>query len=89
MKVTIFYRPDSEHARSVEEFVHEFERRYPGTPITLMDIDTIEGTEAGGIYDVIQYPTVLALSNDGSTLQRWDNGMMPLMGELVYYANQA
>lgn len=88
MKVTIFYRPESEHARSVEEFVHEFERRYPDSPITLQNIDTKEGSGAAEVYDVMQYPTVLALSNDGTTLQRWDNGLMPLMGEVAYYANQ-
>lgn len=88
MKVTIFYRPDSEHARTVEEFVHEFGRIHPDAPITLLDIDSVEGGNAAAIYDIVQYPTVLALSNDGTMLQRWDNGLMPLMGELAYYANQ-
>ena len=88
MKVLIFYRQDTEARRAVEEFVHEFKRRYPESELTLMDPDSIEGSRKAEVYDIMQYPTTLALSNDGSTLQRWDNGMMPLMGELAYYATQ-
>lgn len=88
MKVLILYRQDSETHRAVDEFVHEFQRRHPEHELTLMDADSIEGSQKAEVYDVVQYPTVLAISNDGSTLQRWDNGMMPLMSELAYYANQ-
>lgn len=88
MKVLILYRQDSETHRVVDEFIHEFQRRYPEAELTLMDADSVEGSQKADVYDVLQYPTVLALSNDGSTLQRWDNGMMPLMSELAYYSNQ-
>lgn len=88
MKVLIFYRPNSEHARKVEEFMHDFGRLYPDAPITTLDVDSVNGIQQAEIYDVVQYPTLLALSNDGTTLQRWDSGLMPLMNELAYYIHQ-
>ena len=86
MKVLIFYRPNSEHSRVVEEYVVEFSKQYPDQPLTLLDVDSKEGSRQAEVYDVVSYPTVLALSDDGSTLQRWDNGQMPLKGEVAYYA---
>lgn len=88
MKVLIFYRQDSEERRIVDEFIHEFHRRYPELELTLTDVDTVEGSKDADIYDVVQYPTVIATSNDGATLQRWDPGQMPLMNEVAYFANQ-
>ena len=88
MKVLIFYRPDSEHARLVEEFMHEFGRRYPEYPLTTVDIDSPKGSRDAEIYDIVQYPTVLAITDAGNTLQRWDSGLMPLLNEVAYFANQ-
>jgi methyl coenzyme M reductase alpha subunit len=88
MKVLIFYKVDSETRRQVDEFVHEFKRRYPDQDLDLIDVDTIHGSQEADIYDIVQYPSVIATSNDGATLQRWDPGQMPLMNEVAYYSNQ-
>ena len=88
MKVLIFYQPVSEHARTVEEFMHEFNRRYPESELTLVDVDSIKGSQQAEVYDIIQYPTVMATTDAGATLQRWDGGVMPLMNEVAYFANQ-
>jgi methyl coenzyme M reductase alpha subunit len=88
MKVLIFYRPESEQSRSVDEFVHEFTHRHPGSELTLVDVDSVAGAQQAEVYDVMQYPTVVAVGNDGATLQRWDSGMMPLINEVAYYTNQ-
>ncbi len=88
MKVLIFYRVDSEQRRVVDEFMHEFKRRYPELELSLKDVDSISGSKDTDTYDIVQYPTVIATGNDGATLQRWDAGLMPLMNEVAYYANQ-
>jgi methyl coenzyme M reductase alpha subunit len=88
MKVLIFYRVDSEEHRLVDEFIHEFKRRYPELELTLTDVDSIAGSRDADVYDVVQYPTVIAVSNSGATLQRWAAGQMPLMNEVAYFANQ-
>lgn len=87
MKVLIFYRPQSEQARLVEEFIHEFGRRYPEHTLTTVDVDSPKGSVDAEIYDIVQYPTVIATSEVGATLMRWDSGLMPLMNEVAYFAN--
>lgn len=88
MKVLIFYRLKSEQARLVEEFIHEFGRRYPHHELTIVDVDSPKGSVDAELYDIVQYPTVLATTDAGATLQRWDSGMMPLLNEVAYFANQ-
>lgn len=88
MKVLIFYRPESEQSRAVDEFVHEFNHRHPGAELTLVDVDSVNGSRQAAVYDVMRHPTVIATGDDGSALQRWDNGLMPLINEVAYYTSQ-
>ncbi len=87
MKVSILYRPDSEHTRRVEEFVHDFQRAQATRKVELVDLNTREGTAMAELYDVIQYPAILALANDGQLLKGWQ-GDFPLMDELAYYTQE-
>lgn len=86
MKVMVLYRPHSEHAHAVEEFVRELQRRSQANKIELVDIDTRDGSATASLYDVMQYPAVLALQNDGQLLKEWEGSTMPLYNEVSYYA---
>jgi thioredoxin-like negative regulator of GroEL len=86
MKVVVLYRPNSEHARMVEEYVHDLERRAPAK-IDLVSVDTRDGSATATLYDVMQYPAVLALQNDGQLLKDWQGSTMPMMNEVSYYAS--
>ncbi len=88
MKVLVFYRKGQETERLVEDFMRDYARLYPDSEITLVDVDTVEGSQQVELYDVVRYPTVIAARDDGGSLQRWDSGLMPLMNEVAYYANQ-
>lgn len=85
MKVVVLYRPNSEHARSVEEFVTELERRKHGAKVELVSVDTRDGSATASLYDVIQYPAILALQNDGQLLKDWQGSTMPLLNDVSYY----
>lgn len=85
MKVVVLYRPNSEHGRSVEEFASELERRSRGGKVELMNIDTRDGSATASLYDVMQYPAVLALQNDGQLLKEWQGSTMPLLNDVSYY----
>lgn len=89
MRIVILYRPASEHARVVEEYIADFQRFHPGLAIETHNIDSIEGSRLAQTYEIMQYPAVLALTSEGQAQQQWvgvDN--MPLMNDLAYYANQ-
>ena len=84
MKVYIIYQSDSDHARRVEEYVHDFRKEQVTRKVDLLDVNTKDGAHTAALYDVVQYPAVLALANDGQILKSWQ-GEFPLMNELAYY----
>ncbi|HEX5796936.1 MAG TPA: hypothetical protein VFX86_00950 [Candidatus Saccharimonadales bacterium] len=88
MKVVILYRPNSEKARNVEEFAREFARRYMDKKLELVSIDTRDGSATATLYDVMKYPAVLALADDGQVIHEWQDSM-PLMNEISYYTTTA
>ncbi len=84
MKALILYRPNSEHARAVDEWLREFKTRSTGV-IELIDVDSKEGAVTAELYDILQYPAVLAVSEDGQMLQRWPGEPLPLINDVVGY----
>lgn len=89
MKVVILYRPASEHATSIEGFAEDFIRVHADRHLELVSVDTRDGASLATLYDVVSYPAVLALGDDGQLLQYWQGDNLPLMNELAYYAHSA
>lgn len=84
MKTILFYRPNSEHASTVEQYVRDFAQR-TGKQLPVMDVDSREGIDLCRLYDVVKYPTIIAIDNTGQELQRWDGDMLPQIGEVSFY----
>lgn len=85
MKLIVLYRPESEHGRSIDEFTREFQKRHEDTPLELQNIDTRDGTALASLYDIMQFPAILALRDDGSVLKIWEGNELPLMDEVASY----
>ena len=85
MQVLVLYRPESEHGRQVEDFIRDFKARHENGRLEVLSVDSREGSAMVSLYDVMQYPAILALRNDGSVLKMWDGGNLPLMDEIAYY----
>ena len=86
MKVVVLYRPKSEHARRVEEFARDLEK-VGADKIELVNVDTRDGISTASLYDVMSYPTVLALQNDGQLIKDWGGTTMPLVNEVSFYTH--
>lgn len=86
MKVCILYRSNSEHARRVEEFIRDFKRAQATRRIESLDLDTREGSSVATLYDIMEYPAILALADDGQLLRAWQGDKLPLMDEVAYYS---
>ncbi|HUC89913.1 MAG TPA: hypothetical protein VMR45_03860 [Patescibacteria group bacterium] len=86
MKLLILYRPDSEHESEVETFVRDFRRQYEsGKKLELLSLNTRDGAATASIYDVMSYPAILALADNGSVLNMWQGTPLPLMDEVAGY----
>lgn len=87
MNVVVLYRPNSEHERAVLDFEHNFTHQTE-KDIDLVSLDTIEGDEMARMYDVTQYPAVIARDSEGKLLKLWQGGTLPLINEVSYYAQE-
>jgi hypothetical protein len=88
MKVTILYKSNSEQERPVTEFDHEYTQR-TGRHLSLYDLNTRDGAAMASLYDVVQYPAVLATTDEGMMLQMWQGDQLPLINEVMYYSSAA
>ena len=87
MKILVLYRPDSEYGRLVETFIHDFKYQHEADAdkLEVMDIDSRDGTATASLYDIMQYPAVLVLRDDGSLVKSWTGEDLPLMDEIAGY----
>lgn len=84
MKVVVLYHPESDHARSVLTFQHDFERLASRT-IELLSLESVEGDEKARLYGVTQYPAVVVCTKDGEVLKLWEGEILPQISEVVSY----
>lgn len=84
MKTVIVYRDESDHAREVYSYLRDFERQ-TGHTIETIDPDSREGAQFCRIYDIVEYPTTISLSDDGQLQQVWRGRPLPTISEVSYY----
>ncbi len=84
MKLLILYHPNSEFATPVESYVRDFERIH-GKPIELVSLETPEGAHNAKLYDIVAYPALLAIRDDGQLMKEWQGVQLPLMDEVAAY----
>jgi hypothetical protein len=84
MKVYVLYHPRSDHARIVEDFIRDF-KRIQGKDIEVLSLETRDGAATASLYDITEYPAILALREDGQLLKFWQGNQLPLMQEVSAY----
>lgn len=85
MKVTVIYKPVSEHARVVEDYMRDFTRQ-TGSELSTLDPETPDGATLCRTYDIVEYPTVIATSDDGQMQNSWRGLPLPTISEVSYYS---
>lgn len=86
MKVLILYRPNSEHGRLIEDFIHEYQQRHQADHVEALSLDTREGSATATLYDVVQYPAILIVQTDGYVQKIWQGDSLPMMDEVASYS---
>ena len=84
MRVVVVYKEESDHAREVFDYLRDFARQ-TGHVIEEMDPDSSAGVDFCRTYDIVEYPTVIALSNDGQLQNMWCGRPLPTISEVSYY----
>ncbi len=84
MRLVVVYRERSDHARPVEELLHNFHRQ-TGGEIEPLDPDSREGVSFCQAYGIVEYPTIIAIDYSGVMQEMWRGLPLPRISELSYY----
>jgi hypothetical protein len=84
MKMTILYHTADENSRAVEEFADNC-KSMSDKEINLVNIDTPEGDSLAALYDVMSYPAVLLIREDGQLNKGWQGSQLPATSEAIGY----
>ncbi len=87
MKVIVLAREATDYARAVDTFVSDFARQ-TGRQLTVIDADSKEADSYIQTYDILEFPAIIALSNDGQMQNMWVGATLPTISEVSYYAGQ-
>lgn len=82
MRVICIYRDSQDYTRSVDEWLENFHRQ-TGREIERMNPDI--NTHFCETYDIVEYPTIMALSDTGDVRAIWRGRNLPLTNEVLYY----
>ncbi len=86
MKTLLLYRPNSEHERQALDYIRDFAAQ-TGKRLQTLDPDTPEGVDACRLYDILQFPAILVVDNQGNMQNMWRGDHMPTFSELSYYVD--
>jgi hypothetical protein len=84
MKAVVIYKIESDHAREVIDYLRDFARQ-TGHELETIDPDTEAGIEFCRVYDIVEYPSIVALSDDGVLQNLWRGRPLPTISEVSYY----
>jgi hypothetical protein len=82
MRIICIFRDNQDYSRAVTEWLEDF-RRQTGREIETMNPD--ENTNFCETYDIVEYPTILALGESGDVRAIWRGKSLPLINEVLYY----
>ena len=85
MRVIVLTRPDTDYSRTVDTFVTDFNRQ-TSRQLEVIQADTSEAESLAQTYDIVEYPTIIALSDDGQMQNMWRGVNLPTISEVSYYA---
>lgn len=82
MRVVCVVREGMDYSRVTFEWLENFRRR-TGREIEVLNPDKEKGFCES--YDVVEYPTILALDDRGAVLASWRGTDFPLVDEVLFY----
>lgn len=84
MRVVVLYKEQTDDAREVIDYLRDFQHQ-TGHELETMDPETPDGVMFCKAYDILEFPTILALSDDGQLQNMWKGTPLPTISEVSYY----
>lgn len=84
MKTIVIYKDNADYTREVTDYLRDFKRQ-TGHDLETLDPDTPDGADFCRAYDIVEYPTIVAISDDGVMQNLWRGRPLPTISEVSYY----
>jgi len=84
MRTVVIYKDETDYARQVIDFLRDFNRQ-TGHELETINPDTPAGAEFCRAYDIVEYPTIISVGDDGMLQQMWRGLPLPTISEVSYY----
>ena len=84
MRVVVIYKDQTDYTRTVLDYLRDFKVQ-TGHDLETLDPETVGGTQFCETYDIVDYPTIIALSDDSVMQNSWRGLPFPTISELSYY----
>jgi hypothetical protein len=84
VRAVVIYKEESDHAREVSDYLRDFLRQ-TGHELETLDPETAAGADFCRAYDIVEYPSIVALSDDGVLQTLWRGRPLPTISEVSYY----
>lgn len=84
MRTFVVFKMESDHAREVMTWLGDFTRQ-TGRTLETLDPETPSGAATCETYDIVEYPSVVALDDNGQLQNLWRGLPLPTISEVSYY----
>lgn len=84
MRVVVVYKDQTDYARQVIDYLRDFEHQ-TGHTLEVLDPESAAGVEFCKVYDIMELPTMIALSDEGQMQNSWTGLPLPTISEVSYY----
>lgn len=85
MRVVVITKDQADYARQVADYLVDFERQ-TGRSLEVLDPESPDGISFCEAYDILEFPTLIALSDAGQMQTIWKGLPLPTISEVSYYA---
>ena len=85
MRTFVVYKEQSDHRAAVETFMNDFTRQ-TGRVLETVNPETPDGAQVCRTYDIVEYPSVVAVDDNGVLQNLWRGLPLPTISEVSYYA---
>lgn len=84
MRVVVVTKEETDYARQVRDYLRDFKSQ-TGRDLEIMDPESRDGIGFCRTYDLMRFPSIIALSDEGQMQQMWVGLPLPTISEVSYY----
>lgn len=87
MRLILLWSEETDYASEVREWLRDFEHDTSKQPDSL-DPQYGEGESFAQTYDILEFPAIAAVGDDGRLLELWKGTPMPQIEKVAYWLTQ-